>query len=241
MPTAASRAGARTSATAIPATICSRRSTTTPTRYPARSASPRSSRLPQTIVARQAFVSDLVARLIDGSKVCKPYPLLPDHLAVLLSGDGRLRGHHLQQDRVCRGRARGGHRPQSALQVHGLRPGPTSSRIWPMPSTRPTPATSATVRSISTSTRSTASRKPRTRSRRSARSRRTSPRREAWGGGSIIPGLSWLVPGVQRSVCSVDFGGAGTGQRAIQQAHLQLACGARCAVDRGDKPGQAPR
>jgi dTDP-4-amino-4,6-dideoxygalactose transaminase len=35
------------------------------------------SRLTQTIVARQAFVSDLVARLIDGSKVCRPYPFFP--------------------------------------------------------------------------------------------------------------------------------------------------------------------
>jgi dTDP-4-amino-4,6-dideoxygalactose transaminase len=34
-------------------------------------------RLTQTIIARQAFVSDLVARLVDGSKVCKPYPFFP--------------------------------------------------------------------------------------------------------------------------------------------------------------------
>jgi dTDP-4-amino-4,6-dideoxygalactose transaminase len=35
------------------------------------------SRINETIVSRQAFVSDLVARLIDGSKVCKPYPFFP--------------------------------------------------------------------------------------------------------------------------------------------------------------------
>ena len=35
------------------------------------------SRVTQTIVARQAFVSDLVARLVDGSKVCRPYPFFP--------------------------------------------------------------------------------------------------------------------------------------------------------------------
>jgi dTDP-4-amino-4,6-dideoxygalactose transaminase len=34
-------------------------------------------RLNRTIIARQAFVSDLVARLIDGCKVCSPYPFFP--------------------------------------------------------------------------------------------------------------------------------------------------------------------
>jgi perosamine synthetase len=34
-------------------------------------------RVTQTIIARQAFVSDLVARLVDGSRVCKPYPFFP--------------------------------------------------------------------------------------------------------------------------------------------------------------------
>ena len=34
-------------------------------------------RVMQTIIARQAFVSDLVARLVDGSRVCKPYPFFP--------------------------------------------------------------------------------------------------------------------------------------------------------------------
>jgi dTDP-4-amino-4,6-dideoxygalactose transaminase len=34
-------------------------------------------RLPQTIVARQAFVSDLVQRLIDSCNVCSPYPFFP--------------------------------------------------------------------------------------------------------------------------------------------------------------------
>ena len=50
--------------------ICSRRLITTPTRSLARSASPRSRACRQTIIARQAFVSDFVARLVRRLRMC---------------------------------------------------------------------------------------------------------------------------------------------------------------------------
>ena len=72
-----------------------------------------------TIMSRLAFVSDVVARLVDASECLPALSVLADEFAVLLSGDRRLRRHHLQQDRIRRSGARRGHRSQSALQIRG--------------------------------------------------------------------------------------------------------------------------
>ena len=212
MPTAASRAGARTSMIAIPATICSRRSTTTPTRFlrdrhrvaVAPAADDR--RAPGLRVGLRGAA----LRRLRG--VPSPIRFMPTSSPFFFPVIVDCRRNHLQQDRVRRGGSRGGHRSQPALQVTLSANGPISSPTWPMTSTRPTRATSATARSTSTSTRSMASRKPRTRSPRSARSRRTSPRREAWGPGGRSPATTLssrrLVPGIQPSACAKNYGDA---------------------------------
>ena len=77
MPIAASRAGATTSMIAIPSTYLFPALNHNTDELSCAIGLASLARLTDTIVRRLAFVSDLVARLVDGSKVCRPYPFFP--------------------------------------------------------------------------------------------------------------------------------------------------------------------